>query len=175
MSKHTLSDLSTIYHYTLLYRFTKKHPFFWLYSIMLILWAGVSAVHYGLKGVQAWGGSILLVILLQACIAVLLRRFSQSIVPREWAWGFVYPFFGYMPAGHITASGWARANRHRFFIGYALILPTIIWLPMEWVANLAAAQYLLLLPQLVYIRKCVSLNRGGLVKINKNDISYYKN
>lgn len=175
MASRGLSEDSTIYHYTLLYRFTKKHPFYWFYLICLVLWLFVDIVYWRLEGLMLFAGTITLVIVIHMVIVILLRRLSQGTVPRTWAWTWTFPFCGYIPSGYVSASSWGRANRHRLMLGFALVALLYVWVPLNWLANAAAAHYFLLLPQLIYIGRCIRINRYGLVKVNEHDISFYKN
>lgn len=174
MAKHRISEDSTVYHYTLLYRFTRKHPFYWTYGLSLLLWLGVDLIYWRLQGLVLYGGSIATGLLLHAVITLLLLRFAESTVPRHWSWAAVFPFYGYLPSGYVPVSSWNRANRHRLTIGFALVALLYVWLPFPWFANAVAAHYFLLLPQLVYIGRCRRINRSGLVKLNAQDISFYK-
>jgi hypothetical protein len=175
MSKHKLSDDSTIYHYTLLRRFTRKHPFYWMYSAFLLLWLFADTAYLGVQGIILLIGSAVTVIAAHAIIAFLLLRFSKGTVPRLWNWVAAYPFYGYLPAGFVPIGQWNRANRHRLLIGFSLLAVFYVWLPLPWLANAAAAHYFLLLPQLIYVGSCMRVNRGGLMKATPQEISFYKN
>lgn len=174
MAKHTLSEDSTIYHYTLLYRFTRKHPFYWLYTACLALWVFADAVYAGTAGLIQLAASLLIVTAAHAAIVLPLRRLVKGTVPRLWSWAAAYPLFGFMPSGLVPIKQWDRANRHRLVIGFVLLALLYVWLPLPWLANGAAAHYFLLLPQLVYVGKCVRLNTGGMLKVSARDISFYK-
>ncbi|MNB97671.1 hypothetical protein D3C76_1002640 [compost metagenome] len=104
-----------------------------------------------------------------------LTRLARGTVPRLWKWAAAYPLFGYLPAGLVPVKQWDRANHHRLVIGFVLVALLYVWLPLSWLANAAAAHYFLLLPQLVYVGKCVRLHAGGMLKVTNRDISYYKN
>jgi hypothetical protein len=175
MAKHRISEDSTVYHYTLLFRFTRKHPFYWTYLMCLLLWLFVDLIDWQLKGLLLFGSSIAVGLVVHAVITQLLLRFAHGTVPRQWSWAATFPFFGYLPAGYIPVTAWTRANRHRLTIGFALVALSYVWLPLPWFANAVAAHYFLLLPQLIYVSRCLRTNRNGLVKINSNEISLYKN
>lgn len=175
MAKHKLSGDSTIYHYTLLRRFTRKHPFFWLYSLCLLLWLFADVIYLREKGIVTMVSSIAIVLVAHAVIVLLLRRMSKGTVPRIWGWVMAFPFYGYLPAGFVPAGQWNRANRHRLWIGFALVALLYVWLPVAWLANAAAAHYFLLLPQLVYVGSCMRTYQGGLIKATPQEISLYKN
>lgn len=174
MAKHHISEESTVYHYTLLYRFTRNYAFYRIYVAFLCLWLLVDLIYWRLNGAVAFAGSIAAVLVIHAVIATLLVGFTRGTVPRLWSWGYAFPFFGYMPAGFVTVGSWNRANRHRLTIGFALIALLYVWLPLPWFTNAVAAHYFLLLPQLIYISRCVRINSLGLIKVNTNDISLYK-
>lgn len=174
MAKHRISEESTVYHYTLLYRFTRKHPFYWSYLICMLLWLFVDLVYWKWDGLLLFLCTLPTGLAVHGLITVLLRRFSQGTVPRSWAWCFNFPFFGYLPAGYVPATSWNRANRHRLTIGFALVALLYVWLPVPWLVNAAAAHYFLLLPQLVYVGRCLRINRSGLIRANSKEISLYK-
>lgn len=175
MANHRISEDSTVYHYTLLYRFTRRHPFYGIYMLFLLLWLAVDCIYWQLQGLVLYTGSIVAGLLVHAAITVLLLRFAQGTVPRHWSWSAVFPFFGYLPAGYIPVASWSRANRHRLTIGFALVALLYVWLPMPWFANAAASHYFLLLPQLLYVSRCMRIHRSGLMKMNGTEISLYKN
>lgn len=174
MARHTISEDSTIYHYTLLLRFTRKHPFCWVYTSTLLLWALADAAYLGLLGLLLFLGSLTAAAAFQAGITLLLRRMSPGTVPRLWEWSVAYPFAGYLPAGYVPVGQWSRANLHRLLTGISLIALLYVWLPGSWLANVAAAHILLLLPQLVYIGACKRKLEGGLVKATPAEISLYR-
>ncbi|WP_438448922.1 hypothetical protein [Gorillibacterium sp. sgz5001074] len=174
MAKHRISEDSTVYHYTLLYRFTRKHPFYWTYAAAMLLWLAVDVIYWQAHGLVLFLGTGLAGLVLHAAITLLLLRFAQGTVPRTWGWAATFPFYGYLPSGYIPVSSWNRANRHRLTIGFALVALLYVWLPFPWFANAAAAHYFLLLPQLIYVSSCRRINRSGLVKLNPQDISLYK-
>lgn len=174
MAKHTISEQSTIYHYTLLRRFTRKHPFCFIYSACLLLWVFADAVYLGGRGLIILAVSAASVLLCHAAIALLIHYFSKGTVPRIWGWAWAYPFFGFIPSGYVPVGQWNRANRHRLLIGFSLIALLYVWLPFPWLANAAAAHYFLLLPQLVYIGSCMRKNSSGLVKATTAEVSLYK-
>jgi hypothetical protein len=169
------SEDSTIYHYTLLYRFTRKHPFFWVYSACMLLWAFADAVYSGWEGLLQLAASVVIVTVVHAAIVLPLTRLSRGSVPRIWKWAFAYPLAGYLPAGLVPIKQWDRANHHRLLIGFVLVALLYVWLPLPWLANAAAAHYFLLLPQLVYVGKCLRLHTSGMLKVTEGDISFYKN
>lgn len=176
MSKHTLSDHSTIYHYTLLYKFTRRHPFFWVHTGLFVCWAALDATtEKPAASLLAYGGSIIILILLQAALGKLLSRFTTSVVPRTWGWSLRLPIPGFIPTGMVVASSWQRANRHRFFIGCFFIAGMYPWLSPIWFYNLLTAHVILLLPQMMVIAKCCSILKQGLIKVSDKDISLYKN
>lgn len=174
MAQHKLSEQSTIYHYTLLRRFTRKHPFCRVYSVGLLLWLFTDAVYLGWHGVIQLAASAVAALGAHALIVLLLLRLSKGNVPRIWGWVAAYPFFGFIPLGYVPASQWSRANRHRLLIGFSLIALLYVWLPLSWLANAAAAHYLLLLPQLVYISSFIRRYKNGLVRATSSEISLYK-
>lgn len=175
MAKHRISEDSTIYHYTLLYRFTRRYPFYTVYAASLVLWLAVDLILLRSRGPLLFAASIASVLLLHACLTVLLLRFAPGSIPRLWRWSATLPFVGYLPNGYVPVTSWNRANRHRLTIGFALIALLYVWLPLSWFANMAAAHYFLILPQLVYVGRCLRINRGALLKVNPQDISLYKN
>lgn len=174
MAKHKLSEDSTIYHYTLLLRFTRKHPFVWAYSACLLLWLFADLAYMGLSGAVLFILASAAVSAAHGIIAFLLRRLSRGTVPRIWGWAWAYPFYGYLPIGFVPVGQWNRANRHRLWIGFVLLAPLYVWLTLPWLTNLAAAHYFLLLPQLVYVGSFMRRNRSGLVKASPQEISLYK-
>lgn len=174
MAQHKLSEDSTIYHYTLLQRFTRKHPFYWMYTACLLLWLFADVVYLGRRGAVLLIASTASGLLAHVGIVALLRFYSRGTVPRLWSWALAYPLYGYLPTGYVPVTQWNRANRHRLLIGFALLAPLYVWLPLAWLANLAAAHYFLLLPQLIYVGSCMRKHRGGLMKVTFSDISLYK-
>lgn len=93
---------------------------------------------------------------------------------KRWAFSMKLPWLGYMPNQHISYPLFLKVNFHTLWIGFCIFAVLIFWSPLSFILGLLFWHLWFLLPRLYVFVSLSRQQKDGMIKLNPQDISYYK-
>ncbi|MNX58862.1 hypothetical protein D3C86_897150 [compost metagenome] len=171
----SLEDTSqaTFYQYRLLKKVTFPRPLVVTFlllplicvlaEIILILWTSVFSFIFSLPIILWFQLAIS-----RSVLIIVLHSYSK-----RWRVSYKLPWIGYMPDQHVSYSTFRKVQLHTTWIGLCLIAILLPWSPISFVISMMFWHIWIMLPRYYGFLTLRRQPRGGLVKLNEQDISYY--
>ncbi|MNC38699.1 hypothetical protein D3C75_873190 [compost metagenome] len=94
-------------------------------------------------------------------------------IAKRWKVSLRLPWLGYMPDQYISYGIFRKVQLHNFWIGLCIAALFIVWAPPAFTTSLAICHLWLLLPRLYTLLRLRRDEKGGMLKFNPADVSYY--
>ncbi|MDO7908546.1 hypothetical protein Q5741_19340 [Paenibacillus sp. JX-17] len=165
---------ATYYQYRLIKKLTITTSFLWIYRllpvVMLILlllvfdWSSI--LFFSLAGlVMAW---------LQFVISHSVLFINGTSVRKRWKYNWNLPWTGYMPDQHVGYRIFQRIQVHISWIGLCFALVFLFWSPLPFTLSLIFWHLWLASPKIYVLYRLQRVTKGGMIKFNTEDVSYYQ-
>ncbi|MDF2660871.1 MAG: hypothetical protein K0Q94_3662 [Paenibacillus sp.] len=170
---HRLDKEATVYNYKLVKRIRHRPLPLLLYGVLPL-----SAALYLAVAVSAWSllwmaGGIVLIPLMLCGLTSLYLKYLGSGQRGSWSFDVRPPWFGLIPGEYAPLGGFIRIHRQLFWIGLAVLGCLYPWVPLPYWLSLLATHIWYMLPQMWIIFLLKRAGKPGLLKITRNDTSFY--
>lgn len=165
---------ATFYHYKLIKRIPVKRIFVRCYLLLpyialiaetlLISW--MSIVYFVLAAP--------LVFWIHYVISRSVLLLSGSAYHKRWKFSMQIPWVGYVTDQHISFRMFRKVYTYITSIGLVLFLAFLFLSPLSFVVSLLFWHLWLLLPRFYVYARLSRLRKDGMIKFNRQDISYYQ-
>ncbi|ASA25007.1 hypothetical protein [Paenibacillus donghaensis] len=98
---------------------------------------------------------------------------SGHPIAKRWRNTIQLPWIGYMPDQYISYRVFRKVQLHNFWIGLCIAILFVVWSPPAFTASLIICHLWLLLPRLYTLLLLRNKDKGGMLKFNTSDASYY--
>ena len=174
MSERTISEESTIYHYTLVRKIGIRPVFLSLHLLALGLFLGIEWISFGALTAPAALAGFAAAWLVHIIFTRLFIAFTKHFSSAAWSNRLALPWLGYLPSGTTAFSSYRLWLHQSTWIGAAAIVLLFQWLPGVWFSSLLFAHIWMILPRYSILWSFRKLGAGGLIRFNEKDISYYR-
>ncbi|AOZ92843.1 hypothetical protein [Paenibacillus crassostreae] len=93
---------------------------------------------------------------------------------KRWSFSIKSPWIGYMPNQYISYSLFRKVTSFAMWISLCVFLILLFWSPLSFITGLIFWHLWFLLPRLYTFMSLSGQRKDGMIKINPDDISYYK-
>ncbi len=172
MSRHRMSQDSTIYQYTLVGKIPFSDIFNVLYFTVLLLFPVMEILLSGWSQLI----SFLLGFGLVQVLHLFIIRAMLSIQPESeassWSLQFRPPWIGVLPKQFCSVGLFQRVHVQLLWIGLAFIGCLVPWTSAAFLCTLVYIHVWILLPRLLILM--MRKENSAIVKLGERDVSYYK-
>ncbi|GIP24861.1 hypothetical protein [Paenibacillus sp. J22TS3] len=92
---------------------------------------------------------------------------------KRWEISYKLPWIGYVPDQHVSYRTFLKVQLHTTWIGLCLIAILFPWSPLSFAVNMIFWHVWIMLPRYYGFLLLWRQPKGGMVKLNEQDISYY--
>lgn len=170
---HRLDKESTVYNYRLIKRIRHRPLPLLLYGILPL-----PAALYLALVVSPWSllwiaGGIVLIPLLLSGLTSLYLKYLGSGQRGAWSFDLRPPWLGLIPGEYAPLAGFVRIHHQLLWVGLAVLGCLYPWIPFPNWVSLLAVHIWYMAPRLWILYLLTRAKKPGLLKISRNDTSFY--
>lgn len=164
---------ATFYQYKLIKKWTISKLWFWSYLSLPIIALIIELYYYSWESIGFWLLSFPLVLWIQFVISRSVLIMTVNHLRKRWRFQFQYPWIGYLPDQYMGYSIFRRVLLHTTWIGLCVTAVLFMWLPVSFSASLVVWHLWLCIPRLMILVRLTRQRKDGMLKLSKEDVSYY--
>ncbi len=164
---------ATFYQYKLIKKWNITRLWFWTYLLLPVIALAAEMYFFSWESIGFWVLSFPLVLWIQFVISRSVLIMTVNHLRKKWRFQFQYPWIGYLPDQHMSYSTFRRVLLHTTWIGLCFTAVLFMWLPVSFSVSLVVWHVWLCLPRLLILLRLFRQRKDGMVKLNKDDVSYY--
>lgn len=168
------STKATYYHYKLIKKVNIHRPLLWCYlSLPIIMLVFLMAALH-------WTSFFLFALALPVMMwvhFVITRSFlviKGSPFLKRWSYNWKLPWQGYMPEQYVGYPTFSAIQFHVMWIGFCFTIVFLFFSPPSFTLSLLFWHIWLAAPRLWALYLLKRERKDGMIKFNKQDVSYYQ-
>lgn len=164
---------ATFYQYQLIKKWPVTRVWNLIYLLIPILTLAIELYYFSWSSFGFWVLSFPLVLWIQYVISRSVLIMTVNHLRKRWKFQIQFPWIGYLPDQFMGYSTFRRVLLHTTWIGLCFAAILCMWLPVNFSISLVMWHIWFCLPRLIILLRLFRKRKDGIIKLTKEEVSYY--